>query len=239
MSGQELALLVHRLIDLKPDLVIAYDGGNDLFEPWGYDPRPGYPFNYLVEEEAMDTLASKAGDAKTIASLLRDSALVQAILGISSWWDRVSIRLAKLRGEVNYGGASWKQAVMNAYVRNIRAMCRVARSNGELFAAFFQPMLAYSKTLDSAQLAASGGDDMVRSMREQRNMVASILAAEFSAPSVEPGCRFDDLSGLLEDRPAAFGDLIHVDAEANEAIGRRIADELLAWSAFRSNGAAR
>src|SRR5205807_9482988 len=71
VSGQELALLVHRLIDLKPDLVIAYDGGNDLYEPWVYDPRPGYPFNFVTEEEAMTALANAEGDAKTVASLAR------------------------------------------------------------------------------------------------------------------------------------------------------------------------
>jgi hypothetical protein len=61
VSGQELSLLVLRLIDLKPDLVIAYDGGNDLFQPWFYDPRPGYPFNYMTEEEAMSALANTWG----------------------------------------------------------------------------------------------------------------------------------------------------------------------------------
>ena len=57
VSGQELSLLVHRLIDLKPDLVITYDGGNDIFESWFYDPRPGYPFNFVVWEEAMTALS--------------------------------------------------------------------------------------------------------------------------------------------------------------------------------------
>src|SRR5262249_46826495 len=123
VSGQELALFVHRLIDLKPDLVIAYDGGNDLYEPWVYDPRPGYPFNFVTEEEAMTGLANREGDAKTMASLARDSALLQALLGTTDWFNRMTMRLDRLRGDVDYGGAHWKEAVVNAYARNLTTMC--------------------------------------------------------------------------------------------------------------------
>jgi hypothetical protein len=239
VSGQELSLLVHRLIDLKPDLVIAYDGGNDVYEPWVYDPRPGYPFNFVTEEEAMSILSNAGGDAKTIASLARDSALVQALLGTTDWFDRMRIRLDRLRTTVNFGSAQWKEAVVAAYAHNLTAMCRVARANGALFAAFFQPILAYSKTLDSAQFTDAGGDLMVPGMREQRALVPQAVAAQFPAPSVEVGCRFSDLSGLLEDQPTAFSDAVHVDKEANQLIGGRIADGLLAWPALRPNISAR
>src|SRR5262249_39674439 len=159
---QELALLVHRLIDLKPDLVIAYDGGNDLYEPWVYDPRPGYPFNFVTEEEAMTALANAEGDAKTLATFARDTAPVQALLGTTNWFNRMTLRLDRIRSTVNYGTPQWKEAVVNAYARNLTAMCRVARGNGLLFAGYFQPLLAYSQPLDAIQAAATGGDTMVQ-----------------------------------------------------------------------------
>jgi hypothetical protein len=229
VSGQELALLVHRLTDLKPDLVVAYDGGNDLYEPWGYDPRPGYPFNFITEEEAMSGLSNAEGAAKTIASLTRDSALVQALLGTMDWTARVTIRMEGVRRAVNFGSAQWKQDVVNAYARNIAAMCRVARANDALFAAFFQPMLAYSTTLDGDQVATSGGDALIRDLREQRAMALQAVAAQLPAPSVEAGCRFGDLSKVLENQPSAFSDIIHVDSNANQLIGQRIAENLLVW----------
>jgi hypothetical protein len=118
-------------------------------------------------------------------------------------------------------------------------MCRVARPNGALFAGFFQPILAYSKTLDSGQLATSGGDVMVRGLREQRDLALQAVGAQFPAPSIEAGCRFSDLSGLLENEPAAFSDAVHVDNKSNQLIGRRIAEDLLAWPALRSSGSGR
>jgi hypothetical protein len=234
VSGQELALLVHRLIDLKPDLVIAYDGGNDLYEPWVYDPRPGYPFNFVTEEEAMTALANAEGGAKTLASFARDSALVQALLGTTDWFRRMTLRLDRIRSTVDYGSAQWKEAVANAYARNLTAMCRVARGNGVLFAGYFQPLLAYSQTLDANQAAATGGDAMVQGLREQREMALRAVAAQFPAESTEAGCRFADLSRVLEKDAAAFTDAIHVDNKSNELIGRRIAEDLLTWPALRA-----
>lgn len=233
VSGQELALLVHRLIDLKPDLVIAYDGGNDLNQPWLYDPRPGYPFNYVAEEEAISVLESAGGAAKTLAGLSNDSALLQALLGTSDWLDRIKTKVIDLRRAVNFGSAQWKEAVVNAYARNLTEMCHVARANDASFAGYFQPMLPFSPRLDDRQVAIVGGHDRVSSLREQRSLTLQTVGAQFP-PSVENGCRFGDLSGILEDRPAAFADALHVDEEANQLIGQRIAKELLAWPNFRS-----
>jgi hypothetical protein len=239
VSGQELALFVHRLIDLKPDLVIAYDGGNDLYEPWVYDPRPGYPFNFVTEEEAMTALSNREGDAKTIASLARDSALLQALLGTTDWFNRMTMRLDRLRGAVDFGSAQWEDAVVNAYARNLTQMCHFARGSGTLFAAYFQPLLAYSKPLDAQQAATTGGDAMVGGLRQQRELALRAIGAQFPAPSVEAGCRFGDLSGVLENDAAAFTDAIHVDNKSNQMIGRRIGEDLLAWPALQANRGAR
>jgi hypothetical protein len=238
VSGQELALLVHRLIDLRPDLVIAYDGGNDLYEPWVYDPRPGYPFNFVTEEEAMTALANAQGDAKTIASFSRDSALLQALLGTGDWASRAAIRIDQLRSEVDYGSAHWKAAVVNAYARNLAQMCHFARGSGTLFAAYFQPLLAYSKPLDANQTASTGGDAMVGGLRQQRDLALRAIGTQFPAPSVEAGCRFGDLSGILENDAAAFTDAIHVDNKSNQMIGRRIGEDLLAWPTLRAGAGA-
>jgi len=231
LSGQELSLLVHRLVYLKPDLVIAYDGGNDLFSPWMYDPRPGYPFNFIAWEEAINTLSNTGNRAKTVASLAQDSALLQALLGTTEWGIRTG--LDGVRREVGFEGEPWKRALVDSYARNIAAMCRVARANGTLFAGYFQPLLPYSRTLERRQLEMSGGAAMVEGLREERGLVPAAVAAQVN--SAEPGCRFGDLSNFFEDEPGTFVDIIHIGNQANQLIARRIAGELLAWDALRSN----
>ena len=44
----ELARLVFEVVNYAPDMVVVYNGGNDINLPLGWDPRPGYPFNFLL-----------------------------------------------------------------------------------------------------------------------------------------------------------------------------------------------
>lgn len=236
VSSQELALLVHRLVYLNPDLVIAYDGGNDLVFPWVYDPRPGFPFNFLVWEEAINKISNAGSRSKSIASLAQDSALLQAVVGTTEW----DIRSGRenLRRQSGFAGEPWKRAIVDSYARNIAAMCRTTRSEGVLFAAYFQPMLPYSKQrLDERQLKMSGGAEVVAGARDERGQVPAAVAAKMN-PS-QAGCRFGDVSSLFEDEPATFTDVIHVKDEANRVIARRIADELLSWNALQSRAQSR
>ena len=232
VSGQELALLVQRLVDLKPDLVIAYDGGNDLMQPWFYDPRPGYPFNFAAWEAAIDAFSKRSSAVpKTVASLADDSALLQALLGRTR--HRVRVTLDQQRRMTNYGSDDWKQAVVDSYARNVAEMCRVAQAHDILYAAWFQPMLPFSRELADRPLAMSGGGEVVRSLREQRERIPTAVAQRLPAPPIGVGCRFADLSGMFEEQGSElFWDIIHVDNRGNQQIGRRIADELLAWEPF-------
>jgi len=229
LSGQELSLLVHRLATLQPDLVIAYDGGNDLISPWFYDPRPGYPFNFLAWEEALNKLSNVGTGAKTILGLAQDSALLQALVGTSEW----DIRAGRdgLRRAVGFGAESWKRALVDSYASNIAAMCRVARANGILFATYFQPILAYSKMLDRRQVQMSGGAETIDGLREERRLVPAAISARMNP--AEGGCRFSDVSDSFEDAPATFTDAIHVTDAANHLIARRIARDLRGWNALR------
>ena len=102
-----------------------------------------------------------------------------------------------------------------------------------MFAAYFQPMLPYSKSgLDERQLKISGGAEVVAGLREQRQLVPTAIAAQMNVADAR--CRFGDVSSLFEDEPATFTDVIHVKDDANRIIAQRIADELLSWGAFRS-----
>ena len=228
LSGQELSLLVHRLADLRPDLVIAYDGGNDLTAPWAYDPRPGYPFNFLVWEEALNKLSNTGSGAKTLAGLAQDSALLQVLIGTTE--RDISAGREGLRRVVGFGTGPWKHALVESYASNIAAMCRIARANGSLFAGYFQPILPYSKTLDRRQMQMSGGAEMVEGLREERRLVPAAISAQMTR--AEAGCRFSDVSDLFEDAPEVFTDAIHVTDAANQLIAQRIARELRVWDAL-------
>ena len=78
-SGQALARVVYEVSDYSPDLVIAYNGSNDFEHPFFRDPRPGYPFNFLVHE-ANPIFLKDPSDFPLVATLLYRSAILRRFL---------------------------------------------------------------------------------------------------------------------------------------------------------------
>ena len=54
VSRQSIAQLVFSVVDYHPDIVILYDGGNDIGLPLTYESRPNFPYNFQTMEEAWD-----------------------------------------------------------------------------------------------------------------------------------------------------------------------------------------
>ena len=48
--NQMIALITTRLMDLQPDVILVVGGSTDIFQPWSFDPRGGYPYNQFVNE---------------------------------------------------------------------------------------------------------------------------------------------------------------------------------------------
>jgi hypothetical protein len=142
--------------------------------------------------------------------------------------------LQALRQSVEYGTASWKRKVVEAYAGDAAAMCGISRANGILFAEFFQPTLHYSLNLDASQVARAGGDQLIRDMLQERAEVLATFATGIPGHEQDPGCRFSDLSSIFEHQGSEYyWDLIHVDNRGNRLIGRRIAEQLLGWQSLR------
>ena len=54
VSRQSIVQLLVTVVDYHPDIVILYDGGNDIGLPLTYESRPNYPYNFQTMEEAWD-----------------------------------------------------------------------------------------------------------------------------------------------------------------------------------------
>ncbi len=54
VSRQSIAQLMFSVVDYHPDIVILYDGGNDIGLPLTYESRPNFPYNFQTMEEAWD-----------------------------------------------------------------------------------------------------------------------------------------------------------------------------------------
>ena len=54
VSRQSIVQLLVTVVDYHPDIVILYDGGNDIGLPLTYESRPNFPYNFQTMEEAWD-----------------------------------------------------------------------------------------------------------------------------------------------------------------------------------------
>jgi len=54
VSRQSLVQFLVTVADYHPDIVILYDGGNDIGLPFTYESRPNFPYNFQTMEEAWN-----------------------------------------------------------------------------------------------------------------------------------------------------------------------------------------
>jgi len=122
-SGQQLATLVHRGLDYDPDMVIAYNGPNDFIGPYYYDPRPGYPFNYMLTEAHQRFAEYQNATVDLLAALLQPSRVLSFAFG--DVFSRRLVDLPGLREQCSHRTPEWEQRLVDAYTNHMLKMSMI------------------------------------------------------------------------------------------------------------------
>lgn len=223
VSGQELATMLFRAVDFAPDMIVVYNGSNDLTEPYFFDPRPGYPFDYMASEGGRRIIEGEFSLFDLYAVLLRPTRLGYTLFQFEI--EEQITRRSRLKDEINATSDSWREAIVMEYAANLAKMCRVARAFDVEFAALLQPMIFFKDTLtgkESTLLGPKEYQDHTRTMYELAREEYQALAEQF------PECTFRDVSRLLApDGQELFIDPVHLTNEGYALVGRRLADILI------------
>jgi lysophospholipase L1-like esterase len=220
VSGMELARIVFEIADLQPDLIVLYSGANDLVSPIQYDPRPGYPFNFIAYEH-NPLLQRDVAAYPTLALLAYGSNVLRA--AAPSFFAERFVRLQEARRQAGYGSPEWQQAIVAHYVGNLVKSEQVSRAFGADFVAYFQPVLHFKPSLgpEERQFAAPLGE-LARLTRELRTRVLPELERRHAQ-----GLTVRDLSGTFDSVAGdVFYDYIHVTLEGNQILARAVAEDL-------------
>jgi len=230
VSGQELARLLFEVVERDPDLIIFYNGGNDMISPALFDPRPGYPFNFAAYEN-NPLLSRDLASYPTLPLLAYGSNVARTLFG--SYFIRSFVDLDRYRSAVGFGGPAWKQAIASIYVDRLVKAQKVSAAFGADFIAFFQPLVFFKRQLspvESEIVRASGG--LPPLTRELREMVRAELERRRSGSDLKAV----DLSGLFEsEQGEMFFDEIHTLPEGNRRVAAALAQH--AASALRARAA--
>jgi len=220
VSGQDLMMLLHRVADLSPDMVIAYGGGNDIFTPFGYDPRPGYPYNFFMVEDAIAT-ARGTNSWDLLSALAARSALVSLTRG-QPLTTGTGDPLTRLREQVGYRSAGWEDRVVATYIGNLEKMAALAQGFGFKLAAVLQPMLHFKTPHVGRESQFVGDADFSDYLDRQYDRTRKAYV-DLEQRHGGGGCHFIDISLCLRDcNRELYWDLIHTDNEGNGLIARAI-----------------
>jgi lysophospholipase L1-like esterase len=226
VSGQGLALLTHLLTDYAPDVVVFYGGGNDIVQPYQFDPRPGFPIDFVRIQVGTQLLAGNADLRTALASQLFRSRLIELIF--APRMQEVRLPMGALRKAVGYGTPEWERAAIESLYNNMRRMCRIGHAFDFKFYAVFQPFIFQKSPWSEAETQLRFGDaNFAAYMRRQHERSATAFARLQAESGNDGMCRFVDLSQIFANDPRSlFWDFSHVNNDGNAAIGAAIAQGL-------------
>lgn len=220
VSGMELARILHQLVDFKPDLIISYSGGNDLTHPLFWDPRPGYPFNFVAFEK-NPLLEADAHSYPLMPLILYSSNLLRRYF--PDFFVKQFVNIDELRSEVRFGSPDWERAIAQKYVLNLKKSQVVANSFGIRWMSVFQPMLAFKQNLSPSE-----GEHLQLPVQTHVKKLHSLVREEMKLEAPELQETFHDFSNVFgADSSEAFIDDIHTTNWGTEFVAKALARSIL------------
>jgi hypothetical protein len=228
VSGMELARIVFEISDLAPDLIVMYNGGNDFLNPWSWDPRPGYPLNFIVYEN-NPLLDKDLKSYPTFALLLYGSNIMRYLL--RDYFVKKFIPLEQTRTESHYKSSEWREKIAAIYVNNIVKAAKVSKAFGAEFVTFFQPLVYFKETLSA--------EERLLGIYEQgiyANQIREIILTKISRIEDDNILKFVDLSNIYKGNTSQiFKDAIHTRQEAKSVVAHAVYKRLV--GIYRENSA--
>ncbi|NPU83047.1 MAG: SGNH/GDSL hydrolase family protein [Syntrophaceae bacterium] len=219
-SGMELARVVHEILDYKPDYVIFFNGGNDLISPLGWDPRPGYPFNFMAYEK--NPLMETRRQYSLVKSIALGSNLFRVAAGRYPALNEWLLGQEDLRKQAGFKTVPWMEHIVAVYLGNAMKAQTALSGADARFAVFFQPLIYYKDHLGAKEqpLCAEQGRGYYEEMRSK---VRSMYRERF------PSLNFFDVSDIYDtERSDVFTDIIHTTQEGRMAMAVTICDRIAA-----------
>lgn len=219
VSAMETTKILTEVSDYQPDLIIMYNGGNDIIQPYFWDPRPGYPFNFVMIES--NPLGRPLAEYPVLTLTALGSALLRK--AFYNHFVEAFTLLSDLRTRVGYQTEKWVTEIANCYADNLRKAKTVSNAFGAEFCAFFQPLVFYKSTLAEQEIGLVSDKDFQRYCTRQRELLRHNQAWLSAA-----GVTVHDLSDVFDNNhTAVFTDYIHVTQEGNEVVAEAMVAPVL------------
>jgi hypothetical protein len=222
VSSMELMRIVIELSDLQADLIIFYNGGNDILHPWTWDPRPGFPFNFVVYE-SNPLLESDVNEYPAIAMLVYGSNIARRLF--PNYFVNKFIQLEDLRKKVKWKTENWKEEIANRYVINLIKADKISRVFGAKFITFFQPLVFSKAKLDDPEKSIVSKDE---DKKQYALDIQTRIKTKLNELKNRSSTVIIDLSHIFDNTAEGiFWDAIHTHQSAKVVIAKSMYKELI------------
>jgi hypothetical protein len=228
VSSMELANILNEIINLSPDLVIMYDGANDITCPLKYDPRPGYPFNFLIYENNPFLMANYPA----ISLFAYKSNLIR--LFARKYFTEEFSHISELKKNAGYNSDKWRNEIADVYLENLRKAKTICNSYHSRFYAFLQPMVYFKNTpsKEEQEFIAAHESDNNHSIIMKNIIEKKINTVEDDST----GFYFSDLSNIYKSNlNQVFRDDVHTLQNAKPIAAKNIFNHLISKINFCKN----
>ena len=143
VSGMEMVRILTEISNFQPDIIIMYNGGNDILLPFLYDPRPGYSYDFIIHEKNPLLTANMKKIPAFYLLAYKSSNIFRKIF--SKNYENVFFNLHELRDQSGYNTEKWREKIVEIYLNNLEKSYLMAQTFGSEFTAFFQPLAFFTK----------------------------------------------------------------------------------------------
>lgn len=220
VSSMELSTIVNEISNLSPDLIVMYNGANDIIFPLKYDPRPGYPFNFLVYENNPFT----ERNYPAFILLAYKSNLLR--LFFRNYFTEKFSKITELKKDVEYNSDKWKNEIATIYINNLKKAADITGSFQSKLFVFLQPTVYSKSNLSEREL------EFVKTHPEENKHLhllrELILKKIYPSVTDTTGFYFSDLSSFYDaNTEQVFRDDVHTLQEKKPGIAKKVFDEIM------------
>jgi lysophospholipase L1-like esterase len=232
VSRQSIAQLLFTVVDYHPDIVILYDGGNDLGLPLTYESRANFPYNFQTMQEAWDLYRQERQQSTWRLALERSNLyrLLRARLhpnerkmeptADAPFAGTNALPASRIIADRNYVEShvaaylsNWRKLIELSAAYHYRPVCVLSPAGG------FAPEHAVPVMMQSFHLDRQTALQWLRALEmlydEAGRQIVQMRGAY-------PDTVFIDLAHFLNPPEKYFADLGHVYDEANMVLAERI-----------------
>ena len=237
VSRQSMAHFLFTVVDYEPDVVMLYDGVNDLGLPLTYDSRPNYPYNFQTMVEAWDAYRATA-QAPLWEVLLNRSRLYAAWRARfggeegNTTVNTVALGLnrppSSMSAQEVLNSPDYVREHVAAYLSNWRQLIRLAEAYGYEPICVLQPTGGFEvdyavpimqETFGMERETALEWIDAFAALYTEADAQIAMLQGE------EPERIVLNLRGDLTPAKEHFWDTVHVYDEVNRKLAERILED--------------